>query len=123
MSKKQKKEMAAGAEITIQFGGKDVKVRVVQQGVVQKSESIFYIQDSKTKAWLYCSPERLEKVLKKWNNDLSHYQGRASKAEDRKAALAAKKAEAPKTEAPAEETEPAAEEATPEPAHAEMAPM
>ena len=100
MSKKQKAQPAAGEVITVRFGGKDIQVTSVQPGVVKKSESIFYIQDSKSGAWLYCSPERLQKVLAKWNGDLSKYQGRASKAADRTEAAAPKDASTPESPAP-----------------------
>ena len=100
MSKKQKIQAAAGEKITISFGGKDIEVTIVQPGVVQKSESIYYIQDSKSGEWLYCSPDRLNKVLKKWNGDLSKYQGRASKAISRQEQAASKTTEAPKEPVP-----------------------
>jgi len=72
-------------KITIQFNGKDIQVTPIQPGLVQKSESIFYIQDCVTKEWLYCFPLRLEKLRTKLNNDFSQYKGRASKAGDKKA--------------------------------------
>ncbi len=83
----------------VTFNGKEVEVKEVQKGVVQKTDSIFYVQDSVTKEWLYCSPERLEKLRIKYKNDLSGYMGRNSRAEMKAAANKAK-AEAPKPEKP-----------------------
>ena len=80
-------------KITIQFDGKDVEVTPIQPGVVQKTASIFYIQDCVTKEWLYCFPARLERLLEKYNGDLSGYKGRDTKAGEREASKAAKKAE------------------------------
>jgi len=83
----------ADNKITIQFNGKDVQVTPVQPGLVQKSESIFYIQDCINKEWLYGFPARIEKLRAKLNNDFSTYKGRESKALERKATKAAKKDE------------------------------
>lgn len=63
----------------IQFKGKDVTVTDHQPGVVKKSDSIFYVQDSATGEWLYCSAKRLDQLNAKHNNDLSQYKGRASR--------------------------------------------
>jgi len=82
--------MNAGDRMTIQFNGKDVEVTFVQAGVVQKTDSIFYVQDSVSGVWGYCFPERLERLRAKYNNDLSGYKNRASKAADKAAAKAAK---------------------------------
>lgn len=84
--------MNSGDRMTIQFKGKDVVVTFVQPGVVQKSSSIFYIQDSVSKEWGYCFPARLENLRKKFNNDLSGYKNRSTKANER----AEKKASSPK---------------------------
>ena len=79
--------------MTIQFDGKDVEVTFVQEGVVQKTASIFYIRDCVTGEYLYCFPQRLERLLEKYNGDLSQYKGRETKAKERLASKEAKKAE------------------------------
>jgi len=75
--------MNAGDKVTIQFGGKDVECTCVQPGVVQKTKSIFYIQDSVSGEWLYCFPARLDRLNAKFNGDLSGFKGRATKAIER----------------------------------------
>jgi hypothetical protein len=96
--------------ITIQFNGKDVKVTPIQPGVVQRTKSIYYVQDSVTKEWLYCFPERLAKLLAKYNGDLSGYTGRASSKVAREAAKLVKKQEMEaKAKLRAEETAAAAQ--------------
>lgn len=96
--------------ITIQFNGKDVKVTPIQPGVVQRTKSIYYVQDSVTKEWLYCFPERLAKLLKKYNGDLSGYTGRASSKIARDAQKLVKKQEQEaKAKVRAEETAAAAQ--------------
>jgi hypothetical protein len=87
-------------KITIQFKGKDIEVTPVQPGVVKKTETIFYVQDSVSKEWLYCSPKRLADLLKKYNNDLAGYVGRNTRAQLKGEA---KEAVAPAAEAPADE--------------------
>jgi ATPase subunit of ABC transporter with duplicated ATPase domains len=94
--------MTMSDKITIQFDGKDVQVTPIQPGVVQKTASIFYIQDSVTKEYLYCFPARLERLLEKYNGDLSQYKGRDTKAREREAAKATKKAEREAKKAEAE---------------------
>ncbi len=89
-------------KIKITFDGKEVEVTPIQPGVVQKTASIFYIQDCVTKEWLYCFPARLERLLEKYNGDLSQYRGRATKAADRVATKEAKKAEREAKKAEAE---------------------
>ena len=87
--------MNKGDKVTIQFDGKDVECTFVQPGVVQKTASIFYVQDSVTGEYGYCFPARLERLLEKYNGDLSGYKNRASRKAERdaeKAAKAAKKA-------------------------------
>lgn len=79
-------------KITIQFNGKDIEVTPVQPGVVQKTASIYYIQDCVTKEWLYCFPKRLENLLEKHNGDLSQYKGRSTKAKERETMKADKAA-------------------------------
>lgn len=76
------------SERTIEFRGKTITVTDVQPGVVQKSDSIFYVQDCVTKEWLYCNPQRLNKLNEKHRGDLSAYCGRASKAAQRAAPTA-----------------------------------
>jgi hypothetical protein len=83
----------AGDKVTIQFNGKDVEATIVQPGVVQKTASIFYIQDSVTGEFLYCFPARLANLNSKYNGDLSQYKGRATRAAERANAKAAKAAE------------------------------
>lgn len=85
--------MASNNKITIQFDGKDIEVTPVQPGVVQKTPSIFYIQDCVSKEWLYCFPKRLENLLEKHNGDLSQYKGRSTKAKERETAKMAKAAD------------------------------
>ena len=99
-------------KITILFDGKDVEVTPYAPGVVQKTASIFYIQDCVSKEWLYSFPGRLAKLMAKNDNDLSQFKGRATKAAERTVAKAEKKAakaskvvvapDAPATEAPVE---------------------
>ncbi len=84
--------MVDGEKITIQFNGKDVQVVPVQPGLVQKSDSIYYIRDCVTGEYLYAFPARVEKLREKLNNDFSQYKGRESKAADKKAAKASPKA-------------------------------
>lgn len=87
--------MNKGDKLQIQFDGKPVDVTYVQPGVVQKTASIFYVQDSVTGVWGYCFPGRLERLLEKYNGDLSNYKNRASRKAERdaeKAEKAAKKA-------------------------------
>ena len=89
------KTYAAGDKFSITFDGKTINVAFVRPGVVQKTASIFYIRDVTTGQWLYCFPERLERLIKK-GTDLANYKGRETKAAERKAAkvtaLAQKKA-------------------------------
>ena len=89
-------------KIKIMFDGKEVEVTPIQPGVVQKTASIFYIQDCVTKEWLYMFPARFERLLEKYNGDLSQYRGRATKAADRAALKEAKKAEREAKKAEAE---------------------
>ena len=84
--------MNKGDKVTIQFNGKDIECTYVQPGVVQKTPSIFYVQDSVSGEWGYCFPERLERLLEKYNGDLSNYKNRASRRVEREAAEAEKKA-------------------------------
>jgi len=65
-------------KITVTVNGKEIRVTPVQPGVVQKTESIFYIQDCVTKEWLYCFPERLARLNAK-QVDLANYKGRDTK--------------------------------------------
>jgi hypothetical protein len=101
--------MNIGDKVTIQFKGKDVECTCVQPGVVQKTPSIFYIQDSVSGDWLYCFPERLENLNRKYEGDLSHYTGRSTRATIRET-LAEAKAER-KTEREAVKAARVAEEA------------
>lgn len=77
--------MNKGDKVTIQFKGKDVECTYVQPGVVQKTPSIFYVQDSVTGIWGYCFPARLERLLEKYNGDLSNYKDRATRRAEREA--------------------------------------
>jgi len=72
--------MNVGDKVTIQFKGTDVECTCVQPGVVQKTQSIFYIQDCVSGEWLYCFPERLENLKRKYDGDLSQYKGRSTRA-------------------------------------------
>jgi len=85
--------MAKGDKVTITFDGKNVECTEVCPGGVQKTESIFYIQDSVSKEWNYSFPGRFQKLLEKHNGDLSGYKNRASKAAERNALKAQKRAE------------------------------
>lgn len=85
---------AVGDKVTINFNGKDVEATFVQPGVVQKTESIYYIRDSKSGEWLYCYPIRLATLRVKYNNDLSGYLGRESRSTTREEQKKAKKIEA-----------------------------
>jgi hypothetical protein len=80
----------AGNKVTITFKDKEIECTEVQPGVVQKTPSIFYIQDCVSKEWLYCFPERLERLNDKYNGDLSEYKGRETRAQEREVELAAK---------------------------------
>ena len=91
-----------GDKVTIEFDGKSVECTEVQAGVVQKTASIFYIQDCVSKAWLYCFPARLAKLNAKYEGDLSGFKGRTTKALEREAAKAAKAAKAAAKAAAAE---------------------
>ena len=84
--------MNAGDKITIKFNDKDVECTFVQPGVVQKSKSIFYIQDSVSGIWSYSFPQRLERLNAKFNGDLSHYKDRATKKAEREVVKVEKKA-------------------------------
>ena len=84
--------MAKGDKVTIKFNDKDVVVTEVQEGVVQKSASIFYIKDSVSGEYLYCFPARLDRLNAKFNGDLSGFKGRETKASERTAAKAVKAA-------------------------------
>lgn len=65
--------------------GKLINAATVEPGVVQKTESIFYINDCVSGEWLYCFPERYEKMKSK-GVDFTNYAGRESKAQAREAA-------------------------------------
>jgi len=65
--------------------GKQIKVMEVEPGVVQKTASIYYIHDCVTDEWLYCFPERYERMKKK-GVDFTNYMGRSSKATARETA-------------------------------------
>jgi hypothetical protein len=97
---KRKKENTMSDKIKITVEGKEIEVTEIQPGVVQKSESIYYVQDSVSKEWLYCYPTRLDTLRIKYDNDLSAYKGRETRAAEReqekkdKIENAAKKAEA-----------------------------
>jgi hypothetical protein len=80
------------AKVNITFKNKTIECDEVQPGVVQKTPSIYYVQDCVTKEWLYCFPERLERLNEKYNGDLSNYKGRATKAKEREE-VAAKKSQ------------------------------
>jgi len=75
--------MNVGDTVTIQFKGKDVECKCIQPGVVQKTASIFYIQDCVSKEWLYCFPERLANLNAKNDGDLSEFKGRQTRADER----------------------------------------
>ena len=98
--------MTKGEKIKVVFDGKEIDVTVVQEGVVQKTDSIFYIRDCVTGEYLYCFPSRLAKLQAKQAEgliDLANYKGRATRAAERKAAKAEKAAaKAAKVTAPAE---------------------
>lgn len=75
-----------GDKLTVLVKGKATSVTYVRPGVVQKSGSIYYIQDATSAEWLYCFPERLEKLVNNPEVDLANYAGRATKAAIRIAA-------------------------------------
>lgn len=101
--------MNAGDKIKVVFDGKEIDVTVVQEGVVQKTASIFYIRDVATGEYLYCFPARLAKLQANPKVDLANYKGRDTKAKERKELKAQKaiektaKAAVPTTQAPATE--------------------
>jgi hypothetical protein len=103
--------MNAGDKIKVVFDGKEIDVTVVQEGVVQKTASIFYIKDVVTGEWLYCFPARLAKLQANPKVDLANYKGRDTKAKERKELKAQKAAE-----------KAAKAQATPAPAPAPAAP-
>lgn len=94
------------AKVNITFKGKTIECDEVQPGVVQKTPSIFYIQDCVTKEWLYCFPERLERLNEKYNGDLSQYKGRGTKAKERDAVSEAKSVDKASKKPKAEVDEP-----------------
>lgn len=77
-------QLTTGDKMKITFDGKTFDVTYVRPGVVQKTASIFYIQDVVTHEWLYCFPERLTNMITK-GVDLANYKGRGTKAIERKA--------------------------------------
>ena len=77
-------QLTTGDKMKITFDGKTFDVTYVRPGVVQKTASIFYIQDCVTHEWLYCFPERLTNMIAK-GIDLANYKGRDTKAIERKA--------------------------------------
>ena len=77
-------QLTTGDKMKITFDGKTFDVTYVRPGVVQKTASIFYIQDCVTHEWLYCFPERLTNMITK-GVDLANYKGRGTKAIERKA--------------------------------------
>ncbi|MDD4390898.1 MAG: hypothetical protein PHW03_08930, partial [Eubacteriales bacterium] len=77
-------QFTTGDKMKITFDGKTFDVTYVRPGVVQKTASIFYIQDVVTHEWLYCFPERLTNMITK-GVDLANYKGRDTKAIERKA--------------------------------------
>ena len=77
-------QLTTGDKMKITFDGKTFDVTYVRPGVVQKTASIFYIQDCVTHEWLYCFPERLTNMITK-GTDLANYKGRNTKAIERKA--------------------------------------
>ena len=77
-------QLTTGDKMKITFDGKTFDVTYVRPGVVQKTASIFYIQDCVTHEWLYCFPERLTNMIAK-GIDLANYKGRNTKAIERKA--------------------------------------
>ena len=99
--------MNIGDKIKIVFNGKEIDVTVVQEGVVQKSPSIFYILDCVTGEWLYCFPQRLAKLQANPKVDLASYKGRSTKKAEKevekreKVELKARKAVEVATAAPA----------------------
>lgn len=66
----------------IVFKGREIEVTEVCDGVVKKSDTVFYVRDSATKEWLYCSDKRLAKLTAKFGTVEklgSEYVGRQGK--------------------------------------------
>ena len=78
-------------KIMIEFKGKQVEVTPIQPGLVQKSPTIFYIQDCMSKKWGFAFPARVERLRETLNNDFATYRDRATKRADKIIAKAAKK--------------------------------
>jgi hypothetical protein len=64
--------------MTIDFNGKQINVEQVLPGVVKKTDTIYYIQDSVSGKWLYCSAARFEKLNASLKGDFSKYVGKDS---------------------------------------------
>jgi len=66
----------------IQFKGRDIEVTEVVDGVVKKSDTVFYVRDNVTNDWLYCSDKRLAKLVAKFGSEAdvgAKYAGRIGK--------------------------------------------
>ena len=77
-------------KVRIEFNNKPCDCTPVEPGIVQKTDSIYYIQDCVTKKWLYCSPERLLKLRSK-PTDFANYMGRDSAKTNKEQVKVAKK--------------------------------
>jgi len=57
--------MSKTKQITINFRGTDKVCNELCEGIIQKSASVFYIQDPINKNWFYASNRRMEGLMKK----------------------------------------------------------
>jgi len=72
----------------VTFKGREIEVEQVCEGLVKKSDTVFYVKDAVTGEWLYCSNKRLDKLVAKFGTQEevgAKYTGRAGKKQTPKA--------------------------------------
>jgi len=76
----------------IQFKGREIEVEQLAEGVAKKSDTVFYVKDSVTGEWLYCSNKRLDRLVAKFGTQAdvgAKYTGRVGKKQAKAVAPAA----------------------------------
>lgn len=66
----------------ITFKGREIEVEELSPGLVKKSDTVFYVKDSVTGEWLYCSNKRLDRLVAKYGTQAdvgAKYTGRNGK--------------------------------------------
>jgi hypothetical protein len=70
----------------ITFKGREIEVEQVAEGLVKKSDTVFYVKDNVTGEWLYCSDKRLDKLVAKFGSQTevgAKYTGRTGKRQSK----------------------------------------